>query len=41
MYILNLKFLAQFGGEIGEEQHFFEVKKGGNPISPLLIDLGG
>ena len=26
---------------IGEEQHFFEVKKGGNPISSLLIDLGG
>ena len=28
-------------GEIGKEQHFFKVKKGEIPISPLLIDLGG
>ena len=34
-YIYNFIFLAQFGGEIGEEQHFFEVKKRGKPhISP-------
>ena len=41
MYILNFNFLAQFGGEIEEEQNFFEVKKEGNPISPSLIDLEG
>ena len=28
MYIPNSNFLAQFGGKIGEVQHFFEVKKG-------------
>ena len=26
-------------GEIGKELHFFKVKKGEIPISPLLIDL--
>ena len=37
----NFNFLAQFGVELGEEQHFFEIKMGGgNPISALLIDLG-
>ena len=41
MYIPNFNFLAEFGGVIGEEQRFFEVKKGGNPISPPPIDLGG
>ena len=41
MYIPNFNFLAQLGGQIREEQHFFEVKNGGNPISPLLVELGG
>ena len=31
MCIPNFNFLAQFEGEIIEEQHFFEVKKGGKP----------
>ena len=31
MYTPNFYFLAQFGGEIGEEQHFYKVKKLGNP----------
>ena len=35
MCIPNFSFLAQFRGGIGEEQYFFEVKKGVNPyISP-------
>ena len=35
MYISNFNFLAQLGGELGEEQHFFEVKNEGKPyISP-------
>ena len=41
MYIPNFNYLAQFGGEIEKELHFFKVKKGGIPITPLLIDLGG
>ena len=41
MYIPNFNFLAQFGGKIGEEQNFFEVRKGGNHISPHLIYLVG
>ena len=41
MYIPNFKFLALFGGEIEEEQHFFKVKKGEIAISPHLIDLAG
>ena len=41
MYIPNFSFLAQFGGEMVEEQHFFRSKGGGNPISPFLIDVGG
>ena len=40
MYIPNFNFLSQLGGDLGEEQHFFEVKRGGNSISPLLIGLG-
>ena len=31
VYITNFKFLALFGGEIGEEQHLFEVKSRGKP----------
>ena len=31
MYIPNFNFLVQFVEEIGEEQLFFEVKKGRNP----------
>ena len=31
MYIPNFNFLGQFGGELGEEQHFFEVRNGGKP----------
>ena len=31
MYKPNLDFLAQFGGEIGEEQLFFKVKKEKTP----------
>ena len=40
MYIPNFNFLAQFGRELGEEQHFLRSKmRGRNLISPLLIDL--
>ena len=35
MYIPNFSFIALFGKEIGEEQHFFEVEKeSGTHISP-------
>ena len=27
MYIPNFNFLAQFGGELGEEYNFFDVKE--------------
>ena len=36
VHLSNFNFLVQFGGKIGEEQHFFEVKKEENLyISPL------
>ena len=31
MHIQNFNFLAEFGGEIGKEQHFLKVKKERNP----------
>ena len=31
MYIPNFSFLALFGRKIGEERHFFEVKRRGKP----------
>ena len=40
MYIPNFNFLVQFEGKIGQEQYFFEFKKGEIPISPFLNDLG-
>ena len=41
MYVPNFNFLAQFEGEIGEEQHFLGSNRGEILIFPFLIDLGG
>ena len=38
MYILNFNFLAQFRGEIGEEQHLFKVKKRVQSDCSLRVD---
>ena len=43
MYVPNFNFLAQFEGETGEKQHFFEVKKVKESpyLPPPPIDLSG